>query len=529
MSQPDETTQLLSSETENEIIDYVNIHRDHTRRLLIGLAVKALLQANQLRPHHLGPHFDISSIISSHSVGTEPHTTFKDELKSMLVCSIPIIITFLLQYSLTVALVFSVGRIGSTELAAVSLSLMTANITGYAVIQGIATCLDTLCAQAYGRQEYNMVGIYLMRCTIMVLCLGIPMMLFWGFGLYPVLVKLIGDHELASLAASYLRVVAFGLPGYILFETSKHYLQAQGIFNAMAYILVISATTNAILNYVLVWDSRVGMGYIGAPLSVTITNYLMCFLIFAYIYFVDGYQCWPKQPIWDKIYWRNWGKMSRLATAGVIMVELEWLAFEVITLEAARFGTVSLAAQLIVSTTTVLFYQIPFAIGISCSTRVAWFLGAASKQAAKTTVQAGIMIAIVIGVASGLVLFFGRYWFAGLYTSDNAVIAIAAKVMVIGLIYQVNDFISCTTGGVLRGQGRQEISGYVSLGSYYGLGLPCAYFFGFVRKWELMGLWTGMIIALFTILTVQLYYVYISNWDTIINEAITDGIDNHEI
>ena len=32
---------------------------------------------------------------------------------------------------------------------------MTANITGYATIQGIATALDTLCPQAFGAKNIN--------------------------------------------------------------------------------------------------------------------------------------------------------------------------------------------------------------------------------------------------------------------------------------------------------------------------------------------------------------------------------------
>lgn len=61
------------------------------------------------------------------------------------------ILTFLLQYSLPVASIFTVGHIGKTELGAVSLASMTASITGYAVYQGLATSLDTLCARPMAR------------------------------------------------------------------------------------------------------------------------------------------------------------------------------------------------------------------------------------------------------------------------------------------------------------------------------------------------------------------------------------------
>lgn len=77
-------------------------------------------------------------------------TTWQREAVVLARYSRSLILTFLLQYSLTVASIFTVGHIGKVELGAVSLASMTANITGYAIYQGLATSLDTLCAQAYG-------------------------------------------------------------------------------------------------------------------------------------------------------------------------------------------------------------------------------------------------------------------------------------------------------------------------------------------------------------------------------------------
>ena len=84
-------------------------------------------------------------------------TTWQREATVLARYSGPLIITFLLQYSLTVASIFTVGHLGTIELGAVSLASMTANITGYAIYQGLATSLDTLCAQAYGSGRKKLV------------------------------------------------------------------------------------------------------------------------------------------------------------------------------------------------------------------------------------------------------------------------------------------------------------------------------------------------------------------------------------
>lgn len=548
----DESSHLLSNSDflqddvvdEHEILSYVQQRRasivsagtnhipNHFHTLTSHKS-RSSLHDNHL--HHLNSNssflqndLDISEILSinSNNLIKEPETNFKTEIQVLLKYSIPLIITFLLQYSLTVASVFSVGRLGSVELAAVSLSSMTANISGYAIIQGVSTCLDTLCAQAYGRGDFNTVGLHFIRCNYLLMMLYVPMLILWVFGSKPILTMLLGSDSsrLIELASSYLKILSIGIPGFIIFENSKHFLQSQGIFHASTYILIICAPLNAFLNYLLVWNSKIGLGFIGAPLSVVITNYLMCFLLLCYIFLINGYQCIPRQSIFNKVMFQNWNKMINLSIPGVLMVEAEWLAFEIITFSASKFGTDILAAQSIVSTTCVLLYQIPFALSIAASTRIAWFIGAASKKAAIISSNATILLSLIGGLISGGFLIIFRSFFASLYTSDSNVIKIASKVLIIGSIYQINDFLAASTGGILRGQGRQKIGGILCLISYYLIALPFAFLFAFYFKLELVGLWLGMIIALFFVSISQCYCVITSKWDHIINECINEGI-----
>lgn len=474
---------------------------------------------------HTSAAGDVSDILSHHTLLAEPETTVKTEMRVLLKYTVPLVITFLFQYSLTVASVFSVGRIGPKELAAVSLSSMTANISGYGVIQGVSTCLDTLCPQAYGRQDYNMVGVHFARCTYLLLLVFVPIAALWVFAAEPLLVAIVGgDRQMCVLAAGYLRVLVMGVPGYILFENAKHFLQAQGIFHASTYVLTVFAPINALLNYLLVWHPVVGIGFLGAPLSVVITNWAMCALLFAYIFFVDGYQCWPYQLVFSRACFSNWGRMVRLSIPGVLMVEAEWFAFEIITLTASRFGTTVLAAQSIISTTCVLLYQVPFALSIAASTRIAWYIGAASKTAAVKACWATMWTALAIGCINCVFLGTFRTTLASLFTSEKPVITVAAKILVVGAVYQINDSLSCASGGILRGQGRQTIGGYLNLFGYYAVALPCAFVFAFYLKLELLGLWLGLIVALVVVSVSQCYYIVISDWEHIINESINEGV-----
>ena len=179
-------------------------------------------------------------------------TTWRREAKVLARYSAPLVLTFLLQYSLTIASIFTVGHIGKVELGAVSLASMTANITGYAVYQGLATSLDTLCAQAYGSGRKKLVGLQTQRMVYFLWAITIPIGIIWLCA-EEILLKIVPEKDVAVLAGRYLRIVLIGAPGYATFESAKRYLQAQGLFSASLYVLLICAPLNAFMNWLFVW------------------------------------------------------------------------------------------------------------------------------------------------------------------------------------------------------------------------------------------------------------------------------------
>jgi hypothetical protein len=103
----------------------------------------------------------------------------RSELSMLLASSFPLVCTSILQYSQVAVTLLFVGRLGKDELAAVSLACLTANVTGWAVFQGLASALDTLCPQAYGAGLKRAVGLHTQRMGLLLLCISIPIGIFW--------------------------------------------------------------------------------------------------------------------------------------------------------------------------------------------------------------------------------------------------------------------------------------------------------------------------------------------------------------
>ena len=347
-------------------------------------------------------------------------TTWQREAKVLTGYSVPLMATFLLQYSLTVASIFTLGHLGTEELGAVSLASMTANITGYAVYQGLATSLDTLCAQAYGSGRKKLVGLQMQRMIYFLWAITIPIAIVWLLA-DRILLAIVPERRVAELAGLYLKVVIIGAPGYAAFEAGKRFVQAQGLFSASLYVLIVCAPINAFLNWFFVW--KLEMGFVGAPIAVAIIDNCLPLGLFVYVRFFskNGMSCWNG---FTKKAWQNWyvpfpyialqphqtltisprGPMVRLAIPGVIMVEAECLAFEILTFASSYFGVEVLAAQSILATLTNITFQMPFPLSIAASTRVANLIGATLVDAAKMTTKVAFFGAVLIGVFNVVLL-----------------------------------------------------------------------------------------------------------------------------
>ncbi|THC90986.1 hypothetical protein EYZ11_009554 [Aspergillus tanneri] len=269
------------------------------------------------------------------------------------------------------------------------------------------------------------------------------------------------------------------------------------------------------MNWLFVW--KFAWGFVGAPIAVAITDNLMPLFLFLYVCFIDGSECWNGLTLKAL---RNWGPMIRLALPGLIMVEAECLAFEILTLGSSYLGTAPLAAQSVLSTISSLTFQIPFPVSISGSTRIANLIGATLVGAAKTSAKVTMCFAVIVGVLNMLLLSSLRNYIPRLFTSDEEVIELVAQVLPLCAAFQLFDALAANCNGILRGIGRQEIGGYVQLLCYYAVAMPISFGTAFGFQWHLFGLWSGVAIALFLVSVIEAIFLWQTNWDRSVQDAL---------
>jgi multidrug resistance protein, MATE family len=209
----------------------------------------------------------------------------------------------------------------------------------------------------------------------------------------------------------------------------------------------------------------------------------------------------------------------KLALPGLLMVEAEVLAFEILTFAAASFGVTILAAQSVLSTLISFTFQIPFPLSIAASTRVANLIGATLADAAKTSAKVGAMAAVVVGVFNVIFLSSLRNLIPRLFTSDEEVIAIVSAILPLCAAFQLFDALAANSNGILRGLGRQKFGGFVQLFCYYGVAMPISMGTAFGLGWGLWGLWTGVAVALGLVAAIEFVFLANTSWEQSVEDA----------
>jgi MATE family multidrug resistance protein len=467
-----------------------------------------------------------------------------EEMKTLARISLPASLGYAVQNSIQTVSIAIVGKSDGSdlELSASAHAFMIAMVTAWVIALGGTTALDTLGSTAFARSQAikrsegeskrqivaaKELGILLQRTVIILLLLYIPFCLLWVF-IEGVLIKLGQPADVAHAVQVFLRRLAFGAPGYILFEAGKKYCIIQNS-NAPTVIIIITAVINVFLN--LFFVKWLGWGIKGCAIAVSITYYLSVAGLIIYVAMSRSLRsAWGGIDVAQSMQWSGLKRVVQLAIPGVLMIGSEWIAFEIIALAAGNLDKTSLAAQSVIMTFDQVLNTIPFGLGVATTTRIGKLLGeessdkhatpSSSSRRLRIAAQSATMFATILGSLIGLTLFVLRRSFGYLFSSESTTVALVAKVIPLVATFQVFDGWVAANGGALRGVGKQKIGAIINLASYYALALPLGIYLAFWKDKGLKGLWLGNTLALGLVGFSEWLYVTSLRWPKEIEKVV---------
>ncbi|KAI3616804.1 multidrug oligosaccharidyl-lipid polysaccharide flippase [Moniliophthora roreri] len=416
---------------------------------------------------------------------------FRDELGILTKYALPVFGTHLLEYTLVIASVLTIGHLSTNALAAITLGSMTANVTGLSIIQGFTSALDTVLPSAWTSSKPHLVGLWAQRMAVVIAFSLVPMLFIW-FNAEVILLSLRQEPEVAHLAAVYLRWMSLGLPAYAFNLISRRYFQSQGLFTVPTRIIFVVAPINALLNYLLVWGPEpIRLGFIGAPIATAVSFNLISLMSIVYgVFFV------PKTA-WYPISRRSFtslGTLVHLGLGGVGQTASEWWAWELIGLAASLIGPVALASQSVLLVSASTTFQAPFALGIATSVRIGNLLGEQRARRAGIVCKTAIFIAFIMAIFFSLMFFAFRQNWSYMFNEDPGKYTFFPHRN--RRTDGVFDGNSAVANGILRARGKQVTGALLNISAYYVIGVPFGAWFAFNFNLGLHGLWIGLTISL---------------------------------
>ncbi|KAH1080530.1 hypothetical protein J1N35_020291 [Gossypium stocksii] len=462
--------------------------------------------------------FTLQQAVCSNGINEVRRKKIWDEVKKQVWLAGPLIGVSLFQYCIQMISVMLVGHAGELALAGASMGTSFASVTGFSLLLGMATALDTLCGQSYGAKQYSMLGIHMQRAMLILVIVSIPLAIIW-INTTPILLFFGQDHEISIAAGEYACFMVPSLFAYGLLQCLVKFLQTQNIVFPMMICSGITTFLHILICWVMVFKS--GLGFRGAALANSISNWFNVFLLVLYVKLSPS--CAKTWAGFSKEAFHNIFTFLRLAIPSAIMVCLEMWSFEMMVLLSGLLPNPKLqtSALSICLNTAATVWMIPFGLSGAVSTRVSNELGAGNPEAARLAVNVVIAMAIFEALLVGSILMLIRNILGYAYSNEVEVVKYVAALLPLVAISNLLDSLQCILSGNARGCGWQKIGAYINLGSYYIVGIPCAVLLAFVLNVGGKGLWLGIICALAVQVTSLSIVTIRTNWEQEVRYSIS--------
>ncbi|XP_057749355.1 protein DETOXIFICATION 16-like isoform X1 [Arachis stenosperma] len=433
-----------------------------------------------------------------------------EEARKQLWLAGPLVTVSLLNYGLQVISVMFVGHLGQLPLSGASMATSFASVTGFSLLTGMASALDTLCGQSYGAKQHRMVGIHMQRAILILMILCIPLSIIWA-NTASILTALGQDPQISSEAGQYAKFMIPSLFAYGLLQCLNRFLQTQSLVFPMLFSSGVTTLLHILICWIMVFKS--GLGNKGAAIANAISYWLNVFILMLYVKFSPS--CLKTWTGFSREAFHNIPSFMRLAIPSAVMVCLESWSFEMMVLLSGLLPNPKLETSVlsICLNTSTTVWTIPFGLSGAVSTRVSNELGAGHPRAARLAVYFVFAMAMVEGIFVGAMMILIRNIWGYAYSNEEEVVTYVATMLPILATSIFLDSLQCVLSGTARGCGWQKMGALINLGSYYLIGIPAAILFAFVFHMGGKGLWLGIICALIVQVSCLLIITIPTDWE----------------
>jgi len=430
----------------------------------------------------------------------EQKNTYRHRIKKeagiLMKIGLPVVITQLLQMSMSFVDTVMAGHLSAQDLAAVAVG--NAILMPVVVLcLGCMMAVTPIVAQNVGGRRIEQIGKNARQVLWLSLILSIPcffilrnlgfMMTFLGV-----------TEEIIPVATGYLKAISWGIFPAFAYGALRYFNEGLSVTRPAMYIAIIGVLVNIPANYILMFG-KLGfpqLGAIGTGYASAIVFTIMCI---AMVWFTASFDSFKRFEIFNYFRLPEKKYLSELLKVGVpigISSAMEVTMFAAVSLLVSTLSTVAIAGHQVAINFASICFMIPFGLSVAISARVGNSVGRGKIEEARFRGYVGVAICILLMCVTATILLVFPEQIARIYTRDTEVISVAVQLLILAAIFQISDGLQVAGFGALRGLKDTKIPMIVNLIAYWMIGIPVAYFLGFNFELGAPGLWMGLIAGL---------------------------------
>jgi len=398
-----------------------------------------------------------------------------------------------------------VGKLGSTELAAVSLGNSMVFVALSLGI-GFSTAITPIVGEADAEKNTDKIRSVFHNGLFLCVILGFAL-----FGLIvlgkPIMEMLHQPKEVIILAKPYLDWVGFSLVPLIIYQGYKQFADGLSMTKYSMYAIVLANILHVIVNYCLIYGFWIfpKMGILGAGLGTVISRIAMVVFMHVILSRQERLQPYFQNFSFSEIKKETIRKIVSLGIPSAMQMLFEVVLFTAGIWLCGNIGKTSQAANQIALSLASMTFMFAMGLSVVSMIRVSNQKGLQDYKNLVVVARSIFLLAILIEIVFALLFILLHQIVPPLFLDmsdttqllDNQeVVAIAAKLLLVAAVFQISDGIQVVVLGALRGLQDVKIPMYITFVAYWVIGFPISYYLGEYTELKAVGVWIGLLAGL---------------------------------
>ena len=398
-----------------------------------------------------------------------------------------------------------VGKLGSTELAAVSLGNSMIFIALSLGI-GFSTAITPIVGEADAENNTNKIRLAFHNGLFLCVILGFAL-----FGLIvlgkPLMELLHQPQEVIVLAKPYLDWVGFSLVPLIIYQGYKQFADGLSMTKYSMYAIVMANILHVIINYCLIYGIWIfpKMGILGAALGTVISRIAMVVFMHIILAKQERLKTYFHNFSFNEIKKETIRKIINLGVPSAMQMLFEVVLFTAGIWLCGNIGKTSQAANQIALSLASMTFMFAMGLSVVSMIRVSNQKGLQDYKNLVIIARSIFLLAILIEIVFALLFVVFHQIVPPLFLdmSDSSqlidnqeVVVIAAKLLLVAAVFQISDGIQVVVLGALRGLQDVKIPMYITFVAYWIIGFPISYYLGEYTNLKAVGVWIGLLAGL---------------------------------